>query len=331
MPDSPNDPTATIIKRRDAAVAHFWTERDAWGRTSRKLKASIDLFRLVQMFCVILGAACATAAATDVLGLKSITLLEGFTGTQALGVLGAFLLALVAFIEEHFLSRQRVDQWPRCRSIAESLKSEVFKFRAGAKPYDAPPLADSDPALAAFNEKCAEAEQRVEGLRTILSRDEKDGTDAPAALDQTEYLEARVADQIQYYEDNTRKNDRLVKLFRAIFLVTSILGVLFSLVAPFGAFEPLGAWIPVLTTISVATLTYASIKKFEVLASSYQKQGGELKRLKLAWETSQITDWSEFVSKCEDTISAENREWMAEQLKAPPKTIKDAVPENLGT
>ena len=114
---------------------------------------------------------------------------------------------------------------------------------------------------------------------------------------------------------------------RNAMIALAILGTLISVAMSVGKLWDIGAWVAVLTTISAAIATFVSLNRFDFLASAYAKQAYALSQLRRERKAGGLKDWSEFVAKCEETISAENRAWMAEMLRQR-ETLQGVLPDD---
>jgi len=313
---------------RDDIVSEIWQKRRAWADAAGRFQTETKLYRKIQFLLIVLGSALATAAAIDLLELNNPPENPMATGNRIIAGLGAVSLLMVGFVQQHFLSLKRSERWPRCRSVAESLKSEIFKFRAGVRPYDTPVNASTDAALSLLSDAVADHEQKAEDLLQHVHPKGTSIAEAPTVLDPDGYISTRLDDQIEkFYLPSAQKNLRYANLSRNIMIALSGAGVVISGLMSAGVLHSLGAWVSVLTTISAAMATFASLNRFDFLASAYAKQAYALARLRQEWRIGHWQDWSDFVTRCEETISAENRAWMAEMLQES-ETLEGVLPEN---
>ena len=200
---------------RDEVIADIWRRRTAWAATSREFQEGTKRARQAQLILIIAGSVFATAAATDLFWLSPPAAGTGSLAQQLIAGLGAVSLASVGIVQRYFLSLERSERWPRCRSVAESLKSEVFKFRAQAKPYDTPPVAGADPALQLLIEAVAEHEGKAADLLVHVHPESTSAKAAPVALDSDRYIKERLDDQIdKYYLPSAQKNLRYSPILR---------------------------------------------------------------------------------------------------------------------
>lgn len=233
-----------------------------------------------------------------------------------MAVAGAFALTFTAFISQHFLRPRESDRWLRARSVSEGVKSEIFRFRAGAHPYDVAPSDDGDPALDLLLHRVGEIEAMGADLDVYLPAMPRRSSMPPGALTPSGYLESRVKDQIEgFYQPKSRENMRKARLYRAFSVAAAAVAVAISTLTALDILQELGAWVAVATTIGASFVAYSNVNRFEALAIAYAKQAGELRRLSQAWQVAANSndepDWSDFVKACEEAISTENKAWMA--------------------
>lgn len=299
---------------REEVISTLWTDRNKWAQVSRKSAGKIRFRRLIQLCLVILGSVLATASAT---GFPFENPPEGLSGENKWMALASTLaLTFVALYEKFFLSKDFLERWPRSRAVSEAIKSEVFRFQAAAKPYDKTGSEDELKAslrLLADNVKTHSdiANDLLPFLKTV-----KKGRPAPGQLSHEDYIKLRLMEQADgYYLPTSQKQFKRLNIVRAIIIGLAIFSAVISALMSSGFIGGLGAWVAVLTTLSLAFATYASLQRYEFLATTYAKQGKRLKQLALGWKLDRWDNWSDFVNQCEATISAENKDWMAEMVR----------------
>lgn len=302
---------------RDDILSDIWKKRNAWARTARGFKAHTDRARRGQLALVILGSICTTAAATGLLqenpdgGLALIN--------RVLAGAGAVALGLVAAIQQQFLSQKQLERWPRARSVTEAIKSEVFRFQAGALPYGRPANEEAQQkSLQALLERVdAITADAKDLLPHVAEHNTVDDKGLPGTLDEESYIAQRLTEQIEnYYKPTSRRHFITAKRIRFLLSGLALFSAAIAALMASSELAGLGAWVSVITTGSLAVATYASLQRYEFLASTYAKQADHLKRLSQEWKLEIWPDWSAFVSECENTISAENRGWMAKMIAA---------------
>lgn len=294
----------------EALVRRIWTSRCRWSEAANRVRDGVRFWRLAQLVLAVIGSVLAAAAAT------SLPEASGYaeTAARAAALFGAIALALVGFVQIHFLPSESVESWARLRSVSEGLKSEVYRFRAGAKPYQS----DQNGTLLARHS--AELEQSAGDLAQHLPDEPAKPSDPPPSLTPATYLEKRVDQQIRdYYLPQSRKNKRLAGRYRYLGTAAAALGVVLSTVMAIQGAAEVGIWVPVLATLAAAFAAHAAVERYEFNANSYAQHAQRLETLARSWQANPSrfapAVWSDFVHECEETISVENRGWMADMLR----------------
>jgi len=284
----------------------LWDKHVAWSLVADRLKRTRTRARTALLILTIAGAAFQTVAGTA----KALQ-----WGTIA-GIAGTIALAFVPIIATLWLKPERTKRWLRARSISEGIKSEYHLFRAKAVPYD------GDNALTLLDAKIAEINGWGADMDDLRASIGTPGAEPPD-ITPSNYVEKRINEQIDnYYEPKAKLNARLAQRFRVIEIgltfVTAALSVLANMKRDpaAGVAVPFAPWIAVLTTIggTIAAFTFAG--RYDFQATTYFATAANLKDLVRGWKLKNCPappspDWSDFVTACEATISAENRGWMA--------------------
>lgn len=296
----------------DQVVQSHWDEHVGWSKTADRLKKRLVRARTVTLVLTIAGAALGTLAAAQ--EVESLRTLFGITGTIA--------LTLVPFIAHHFLTPEETRKWLRSRSVSEGIKSEVYAFRAGADQYAGPD------ALQALKNKVREIRSYAQNLENDRAATPAASEPAPPVLPPADYLEQRVRSQInEYYRPKAAMNAARAIQFRwAEIILAGVAAVLSGVATYLGAPDPqsadgsaftgeLASWVAVLTTIGTSIAAHAAASRYEIQATTFYATARQLQDLADDWATSGATapsgEWSAFVRAFEQTISAENRAWMA--------------------
>jgi hypothetical protein len=291
----------STVQRQDL-VQELWDERVAWSMTADRLKSQLTFWRTMVLVLTASGALLQTLAAT--VEISEVRIAAGTLGTIALGA--------VPFLARSFLTMEQTRGWLRARSVSEGMKSEIA-YRASAEPYDAPGAAD------VLRKKLREIRESAKGLEVERAKIKAPSTPAPAALDPNGYLNTRVTQQIEeYYRPKARRNamlaERLHWLEIGLAGVAAILGAVATFLGdPTSA--KVGPWVAVLTTIGGNIAAHAASSRYDFQATTFFATARQLEDLAQDWrasgESAPSKTWSEFVRSCEETISAENRGWMA--------------------
>jgi hypothetical protein len=293
----------------EALVARIWESRCRWSEAGNAARDGVRFWRIAQLALAVLGSILAAAAAS----LPAAAGVEETTA-RALALLSAIALALVGFVQVHFLSPKRIEGWVRLRSVSEGLKSEVCRFRARARPYEA------DPNGRLLAQRAAELEQSAGDLAHLLPDAPARLSEAPGSLTPATYLEQRLDQQIRrYYLPQSRRNRRSAGIYRNLAIAAAASGVVLSTLMAVGGAAVFAIWVPVLTTLAAAFAAHAAVEQFQANAQNYAQTAQRLETLVRSWQVDPLrfdpTVWSDFVNECEETISVQNRGWMADTLR----------------
>lgn len=286
-----------------ADVATYWERHLQWSDLADKLKATITRARTWSLCLSVLGAVLQTLAALNLGGWLA----------KAAGGAGALALAFVPYIMANLLDAESVRKWLRARSVSEGLKSAVFRYRAQGLPFAGP---DRDER---FDAACKDAEKWVSEMAGELSEVPMRPSPLPLVEKEDDYIGRRVREQItNYYRPKALLNASRARFFRRAETVVAALA--FALGAAATGFQvtaagnkTIGAWVAVLTTIGATLVAHAAASRYDMQARVYFATARELEDLIHDWgrRATGVATWAEFVARCEDAISAENRGWMA--------------------
>src|SRR5690606_12547245 len=100
-----------------------------WATTSRVLKARVTKVGLAVLALTIVGTAIGTLSPLLPAGVDARL-------TSALPFVGAVALGIATYLTSQLLAESERQAWVKARAVAEALKSEAYKYLAGAPPYD---------------------------------------------------------------------------------------------------------------------------------------------------------------------------------------------------
>lgn len=81
------------------------------------------------------------------------------------------------------------------------------------------------------------------------------------------------------------------------------------------------AWVAVTTNLTAVMTSYLFAGRFQYLAVSYRITADRLRSLEAGWRSQaseQREDFHDFVRRCEEVISIENKRWLAKWTKKKP-------------
>ena len=299
---------------KQTVVEEIWRRHKEWSATAGVLKSSIVLWRTVVLFLSIGGAFFATFASQISAGFIQ----------QLIAWAGAALLAMIPIITPRQLSATRTRTWTRARSASEGMKTELYMYLSHAAPYDG----SSTDSLEILRKRTQEIEQSVLDLAKYLAKTKTKHSPPPKELNANDYLQLRVAHQIDWYLKNAGlyadkssrfRNAELILAVTAALLAASA-GIWEDTLVVGGSSIAIGAWVAVLTTIGGTLTAHIAASRFDHLVTIYTATAFQLRNLVMQWPpkgggTVPSPQWSEFVRNCEDAISKENESWMAKWTK----------------
>jgi len=283
----------------DKTVQYVWSEYRNWALTSRNVKARLEKAGGVVLLLSILG----TAAGTLSPVLPDL-IVNDFHVVSILPWASAALLAVAAYLTSQLLADSQRQVWVKARAVAEGLKSECFKYLAGAPPYDvehpAHVLADKaydlQRSIAEVKEQ-VKPEERLKGLPT-----------GPLTL--SAYVENRVRDQIdKYYIPGISRHSAALRRAKLVALGSGFLIVLLSVGSSKAAWA--AAVLGIITTAAAAIAAWFQSGRHQQLALNYQDAVSKLELLVARSEMASDTD-KRLVVEAEAVFQAEHAAWLSE-------------------
>jgi len=279
-------------------------QQQLWSDAATAAKHSIVRWRTVALGLVLASAVFATLATQlgDVL-----------TGLgRLLSVCSGIAIGSAPVIRAFKFSRERMANWTRLRSVAEGIKSEMYRYLAHVRPY-----ADRD------------ADQRLEAAITEIADGAKDlqshllevkpvDQALPSISDVPSYVTHRVDEQIdKYYVPKAEEASKRLGLAEGVELVLALLAVVLGAVAAADGLKWAAAWVPVVTTAAGAIAAHMGAAHYADNLAAYSNTAAQLRRLKEQWMLNRrspagvVAADEALVRAAEQVISRENRGWMA--------------------
>ena len=287
----------------DPALIGPWEAYRMWSCTSRFLKRRLDQLTSWSLGLAIGGSIAATLAEQ----LKTVSAPPQVAPvTTVLGVIATAAIAVAAYLSQQAQGDNRVNFWTRSRSAAESLKSGIFIYRAGAPPFDA---ADRALQIKLRTEKIL---NEMKGVETRQPAPDNGSDLSPLTVGQ--YIQVRAQEQADWYARRARDHQRSADSCRRA--TSLLLGVATILTALSATVRGVSVWAPVVATMAASITAYLKNQQYQMLTASYSATLIRLKVLIGNWLASGKTDADKverdaFIQSCEETMSAENGSWSA--------------------
>jgi hypothetical protein len=296
-PDKPASATAPEDQAADAALEAAWDAYARWDAAAISRKRRLDWSRVV-IFILLIGAAVAGVLASQL----KLTWVAG---------VAAACSAAAALLGREAVGPAVERLWLTARAATETLKSEAFKYAAGAAPYD-----DGDRGQRLVAAVSAIQADYISGITSNVTRDGIRPI-PHTALNQAEYIRSRLENQTAWYESKAEFYNKHAWHWRAVSLSLGLIGAVISgVAAASNELTYLGAWVGVIGTLGGIVAAHLAGSRFSSLAQIYELTGRRLRHLHAEWDLvlagQSSAKWSEFVLQCENTISTERDQWMQE-------------------
>jgi hypothetical protein len=276
-----------------------WTTYRLWAATARYQKKEIDKLTNRSLWLACLGAVVA-AGAEQMKGLSGLA-----TAAQWLGVAAAAAVALATFLSRQVQGDNRISIWTRSRTAAESMKSCIFLFRAGAAPFDGPDKA------AQINDRTAKVNADMQGVEPRQPEAEPAADLTPLTVDS--YITKRLVEQIDWYRTNAKAHQAEADRYRSATTVLTGIGVVLTVASMVSV---LSLWAPVIATLASSITAHVKNQQLQMLTATYTKTSLQLSSLLDGWRASGKTEADKaerdaFLQNCEKTMATENGGWSA--------------------
>jgi len=234
----------------------------------------------------------------------------------------AILLVVELFLKIWMMLRKYDHVWFSCRAIAESVKTESWRFMMKTEPYDNN-VSDSD-AENSFITRLEEIFHRTSDIATRLTSNVQGGSQISEHMKQIRntsleerknyYTNNRIHEQFVWYSTKANWNQKRESIWLFISWVLQIAAIIIAIViVAFTDFNimPIG----IITTAGAGAMSWMHSKSYRELSQSYSLTAHDLSLLES--RASQVTterDLPELVLDVERTISREHSMWLARRL-----------------
>lgn len=284
---------------RPATLENAWGMYRAYAKRSRQEKPALQNWRLVVLALTVLAGALGTLS-------SQLGTCEPAWVWRVLGGASAVMVALAVYFTKQVLDSKREHNCVRARSAAEGFKSEAYRFATQTRPYAGPD------ATQALSETAAALAENVKDIPPAdLTEEQRREKMPPYPMSMEQYGKERVQEQIKgYYE--RRAGEHETAKHRWSIARFALAAIAFGLggLAGFGVSNITAAWVAVLSAAATAVAAHMSAERHGYLMLSFRTTAGKLRQLVGDWTDKHIND-EQFVSGCEDTISIENKTWLA--------------------
>jgi SMODS and SLOG-associating 2TM effector domain 1/SLOG in TRPM, prokaryote/Protein of unknown function (DUF4231) len=303
------------IELRSKTAAAILTE--AWHRFD-----NIDIgarerqthFRRMELFLIILAVMAALFAILSQVATTKWPQFLSQAHIHILVILIPIAISITAAYNSHFRDGNK---WILLRGAAETMKREIFRFRAKAGVYsDAQCLQSSrESKLAARIADITLALEQSEVNKIGLTQQPSGDPKRANFLAPEEYVEERLQDQIKYFTGKTRRlSDQLISMQLLIYIVGGT--------GTFLAAIKLDVWVALTTAIVTALATKLQADQVETSLVQYNQALVGLKNIITwwdglsAWEKKRPNNIDVLVDQTEKALESEMAGWVQQMQSA---------------
>jgi len=273
-----------------------WQRHRQWSIAASAGRARLDTFRRINLALLVVGAVFGAVAAQP-----------GWPGGVTRGAAGvAFVaLAVAGVLQQQFLNADQVARWTGARAASETLKAEVFRYRAGVAPYDE---ADRDRVL---SDQVDAVHAKADKLVVDQQRTRADNRALPEVHDFDSYVERRAMEQLTWHRDRIDGHLKAAARIRYAEFAATAVAALLGGVAAFLDTKGLTLWIGAATTVGAAFAAHLSATQRDRIATGFAVTADRLDQLirRLPANPDAATRAS-FVANVESTLAVQNESWV---------------------
>jgi hypothetical protein len=296
-------------------LRQVWNAYRGWAKLARDMQTKAQRWNLVALCCVI-AAALFGAAASVAPELWSAWAASAATLASALG----------AFLGRQIVGAGDEAGWIQARAVAEGIKSECYRYAARSGAYA---VADADAAKALAARTAEIAKQAIDkGLVRADNPvpDAGDKREPPVPLTTDWYRKGRIQDQIDYYQDARKKNQKAAEELWWVAFAAGVAAVVFGALGAWA--QRFAPWIGAMTTIAASSAAYGLIDRRKYLIGSYAAMQSSLEQI-LGFDKEAPMNIVDLVTTTEDLLEGEHKAWLPQMLarQHPPQTQQQSKQE----
>jgi SMODS and SLOG-associating 2TM effector domain 1/SMODS and SLOG-associating 2TM effector domain 3 len=296
-------------------LRQIWNAYRGWSKLARDMQTKAQRWNLAALCCVI-AAALFGAAASVAPELWSAWAASAATLAAALG----------AFLGRQIVGAGDEASWIQARAVAEGIKSECYRYAARSGAYA---VADADAAKALAARTAEIAKQAIDkglvrGDNPVPDAGDKREPPVPFTTDW--YTKGRIQDQIDYYRDARKKNQKAVEELWWVAFAAGGAAVVFGALGAWA--QRFAPWIGAMTTIAASIAAYGLIDRRKYLIGSYAAMQSSLEQI-LGFDKEAPMNIVDLVTTTEDLLEGEHKAWLPQMLarQHPPQTQQQSKHE----
>jgi hypothetical protein len=279
----------------DPSLETLALDQKRWSITADALKKSIGMAQWTVLVLLIAGALLETLAAQ--IAAKS-------TPAEVVGYAGAAALAIVAVVRQWRLGRERVQAWVLARAASESLKHEMFLYRANAGPYS------GNDAVDVLYDRRDQILKKADPVRKYTVEPKKEDVTVPGPLDENGYIAERIDRQIEFFNERSTKYSKLQGIIGGLEFLLAIAAALLGVASTTTGNQRIGPWVAVITTVTGAFAAHALAQRYEQLTVNYRATADRLGGILGRWRAKHGS-LPQLAEQTEAVLTEESQAWIA--------------------
>lgn len=270
-----------------------------WAMTALSLKDS-NWARYRLMVALILAGAILEAVALQMhTSYPAVSQLAGYAGAAA--------LALVLVVRTKGLQRERAQAWVLAAAAAQSLLSEMYRYRTSCGPYSEHFGGDPEATLLRRRDAILEKVKLVE--KYIVEPGPKP-LPALGPLDADAYITERVNGQINMFRKNFKNLSQIETEWLKKEYVLAGVAALAAVVLTFTHNQVYSAWVIIVAFLSVMLGASTKLERYATLAVELRTMPDRLTGILEKWRANQGT-LEGLVERIEAAVLAEAENWIS--------------------
>lgn len=254
---------AALTTSSSITVESVWRRQGQWSKATSALKRRFEQWRMMGLILLILATICGALvsypATPPVLA-------------NAFAAAGATYLGVASFIQYKVLSAELEERVRATSSVAESLKSEVYRYLARVSPYDN--QARDQELVAAYRT----IEEQATPFLQDVEQEQPDWRPLPGVADFNDYVEVRVQEQHDWhlaYASRLKEKGARVHRFQILATVAAVFAA--SLGITLG--NEISTEISCASAILAAVAAFLGATQYDKISAKYTESADYLQRL----------------------------------------------------
>jgi hypothetical protein len=275
-----------------------WNDYRGWAKLAQDMQVRTKWWNLTAL-CFVIAAAVFGAAA-------SVT-----PEPWSAWVAGAAALASAvgAYFGKQLVGTGDEAAWLQARAVAESVKSECYRYAARSSVY-----AGTDAAKALADRTAEIAKQATD--KGLVSADDPvsdsgDKHEPPVPLTTDWYKRARIQDQIDYYKRARKKTQKAIDQLWWVAFAAGLAAIVFGALGTWA--QHFAPWIGAMTTIAASIAAYGLVDRRKYLVASCAAMQSSLERI-LGLDKEAPMNLVDLVTTTEDLLEGEHKAWLPQML-----------------